>query len=156
MNEAAKLKVPVETEKENDEPVQPDSLAEIALLLREILGMLRKSYKDKGRVRDIDSPWLSMADAARYCGYSVAHFRDLAKKFEIPTKGQHDNRFNANDLDMWMEEPKCFKANTVRTSRRRTGKFKIHDVMQDSTDSDDSIIEGEWVFVASGPWDETE
>ncbi len=149
MGDAVEIKFPVQ-EAANDSASRHDKLSEIAALLGEVLRELKRTNaKSGGRIVDIDSHWLSLANAARYCDYSPEHFRDLVKRFEIPTHGPQDNRFNRFELDRWMEEPKCFKSNNARIARRRTGEFKIRDIMQDLGDSDDAVIEGEWVFIGT-------
>lgn len=150
MSEAARLYMQTQEEVRGDDERQPDQLGEVVALLGEVLRELKGMNSKNGRNTNIDSPWLSLSHAARYCDYSPEHFRDLVKEFEIPTHGPQDNRFNRFELDRWLEEPKCFKSNNARVVRRRTGEFKIKDIMWDFADSEDSGLEGEWVFVGSG------
>lgn len=51
-------------------------------------------------------PWLTYAQAAKYCGYNVAHLRNLVCAGEIPVYGPpRRRRFSTATLDAYMIDP---------------------------------------------------
>lgn len=67
-------------------------------------------------------PYLSLAEAAKYCGYkSAKHFWSLLRQCDVPRYGPNENRYRVADLDDWMQNPKVFKKRPV--PRRRAGGF---------------------------------
>lgn len=133
---------------------QPNQLPDVNRLFKDLIREIKKISKNGWRIADTDSPWLSAGNAARYCDYSVDHFKDLAKRYEIPTYGERNNQFSTIDLDRWMEEPKCFKSNPLRAGRRRTGEFKIKDMVQNLEADSDADLGSDWVLIGSGLTDE--
>lgn len=53
-------------------------------------------------------PYLTLKEAAQYCGYSARQFRRHVEQFSIPAKGPRRNRFCVADLDAWMDNPSVF------------------------------------------------
>ena len=63
-------------------------------------------------------PYLTMTDAARYCGYRPRRFHDIVKEYAIPRKGPARNRFAQSDLDAFMNSPVTFLCKEVKTERK--------------------------------------
>lgn len=58
-----------------------------------------------GKGREIETPWLTIEEAAAYCGMGRSTFFDHAD--EVPSSGHGKSRkFKASDLDVWMEKQK--------------------------------------------------
>ena len=53
-------------------------------------------------------PYLTLSEAARYCGYQPRRFRDLVRAYSIPLRGPGRNRFARSDLDAFMNAPVTF------------------------------------------------
>ena len=52
------------------------------------------------------SPWLSYAQAAVYCGWSVGHLRNLVSAGQIPVYGKpRSRRFRHDMLDLFLTDP---------------------------------------------------
>ncbi|WP_027190229.1 helix-turn-helix domain-containing protein [Fundidesulfovibrio putealis] len=66
------------------------------------------------------SSFLTTAQAAAYLGYGLRAFRDLHKRYFIPTYGPRRNRFRREDLDLFMSSPVIFldKPVTIRRARK--------------------------------------
>lgn len=66
------------------------------------------------------APFLTTAQAAAYVGYGLRAFRDLYKRYSLPTYGPRRNRFRREDLDLFMAAPVTFleKSVTLRRSRK--------------------------------------
>jgi len=66
------------------------------------------------------APFLTTAQAAAYLGYGPRAFRDLHKRYSLPTYGPKRNRFRKDDLDVFMSAPVTFleKSVTLRRSRK--------------------------------------
>lgn len=66
------------------------------------------------------SSFLTTAEAAAYLGYGLRAFRDLYKRYSLPTYGPRRNRFRKEDLDLFMAAPVTFleKSVTLRRSRK--------------------------------------
>jgi hypothetical protein len=79
----------------------------------------------------MDQRWLSVKEAAKYCGYKSAdYFRKVAQEFRIPRYGPNGNRYDRADLDEWMIAPWCFMVQDNK-SRRKPGEYKcIHSVLE--------------------------
>lgn len=63
-------------------------------------------------------PYLTLPQAAEYCGYSTDHFREILKGYAVPTYGPKNNRYRAVDLDAWMENPDEYKPREQAVKRR--------------------------------------
>ena len=51
-------------------------------------------------------PWLTYRDAATYCGWSVAHLRNLVSAGQIPVYGRpRVRRFCRDMLDLFLTDP---------------------------------------------------
>lgn len=64
------------------------------------------------------SSYLTLKQAAHYCGYSVRQFRRHISTYALPGKGPEKNKFRREDLDCWMENPCAFQ----KSIRSRNGK----------------------------------
>lgn len=66
------------------------------------------------------APFLTTAQAAAYLGYGLRSFRDLHKRYSLPTYGPRRNRFRKEDLDVFMSTPVTFleKSVTIRRARK--------------------------------------
>ncbi|WP_408022336.1 helix-turn-helix domain-containing protein [Solidesulfovibrio sp.] len=53
-------------------------------------------------------PYLTLTEAAKYCGYQPRRFRDLVREYSIPRRGPAGNRFSQSDLDAFMHVPVTF------------------------------------------------
>jgi len=65
------------------------------------------------------SSFLTTAQAAAYVGYGLRAFRDLHKRYQLPTYGPRRNRFRKEDLDAFMAAPVTFLEKSVKTRRAR-------------------------------------
>lgn len=111
------------TELESQE--DPQEKPALERLLQAILSELKRSNKTP--LAKIDSPWLTLPEAAAYLRFSPRYFRDIATKYEIPRHGPDKNRFNKYELDEWIDEPNRFKQTTAKLTRRKEG-YKIHNL----------------------------
>jgi len=54
---------------------------------------------------EIYTPWLTVDEAAKYCGYKRSTFYAKRKKFPVPYAGDEGNqRYHIMVLDAWMEK----------------------------------------------------
>jgi len=74
----------------------------------------------------ITGPYYNARKAAEYCGFSYAHFRELAGQYRIPKCGPKRNMYAQSVLDQWMSVPNHFLAEEVTSTRRH--KFKAIEV----------------------------
>ncbi len=63
--------------------------------------------------------YLTVAQAAEYCGYPRKRFKGIVTDFAIPTYGPDRDRYRPEDLDLFMEEPEAFRV-TSQMQRKRT------------------------------------
>ncbi len=73
-------------------------------------GKTRSSGDDVRRglpaVRETTSPWLTYAEAAAYCGWSVPYLRNLVSAGQIPVYGRpRVRRFRRDMLDHFLTDP---------------------------------------------------
>ncbi|MDK2957624.1 MAG: hypothetical protein PWQ57_3122 [Desulfovibrionales bacterium] len=64
--------------------------------------------------------YLTRKEAADYLRYSLTTFDRHVRAFKIPRYGPGRNRFYREDLDKFMNNPQCFKAER-RVKQRRQG-----------------------------------
>ena len=58
------------------------------------------------RARDAASPWLTYAEAAAYCGWSVTYLRNLVCAGQVPVYGRlRVRRFRREMLDLFLTDP---------------------------------------------------
>lgn len=69
-----------------------------------------------GRPISVERQFFNQREAAEYCGYSVAKFREFAKDYDIPKCGPKRDRYRRDDLDDFMSAPSDFY-NPVRTRK---------------------------------------
>lgn len=56
----------------------------------------------------VERHFFNQREAAEYCGYSTAKFRQFAKDYDIPKCGPNLNRYRKVDLDSFMACPGDF------------------------------------------------
>lgn len=120
MNKAVEI---VRTPVTEEPPKRQSPLAETEALLRELLQETRKANR-RTTPAEVETRWLNVNNAAKYCDYSPERFRRLVKQYSIPAHGPKHSRFDRADLDAWMNDPRCFlnRANTY--PRRRAGSME--------------------------------
>jgi len=79
-------------------------------------GLARTNATDLDGVREGNAPvdrpraleWLTYADAARYCGWSVAYLRNLVSAGQVPVYGRRRmRRFRRDMLDFFLTNPEA-------------------------------------------------
>lgn len=55
--------------------------------------------------REIETPWLTIAEAATYCGVSRSYINDHADEIKHSVVGR-SRKFKSADLDEWVEKKK--------------------------------------------------
>ncbi|WP_243438180.1 helix-turn-helix domain-containing protein [Fundidesulfovibrio soli] len=63
--------------------------------------------------------FLTQAQAAEYLSFAPRTFRDLSKKYLLPTYGPKRNRFRKEDLEAFMSNPVIFLEESVTIRRPR-------------------------------------
>lgn len=63
--------------------------------------------------------YLTLAEAADYCGYGRKKFKVIVTDFAIPVYGPDRDRYRPEDLDLFMEEPETFRV-IGQIQRKRT------------------------------------
>lgn len=63
--------------------------------------------------------YLTLVQAAGYCGYGRKKFKGIVADFAIPTYGPDRDRYRPEDLDLFMEEPESFRV-IGQMQRKRT------------------------------------
>jgi len=63
-------------------------------------------------------PFLTLKQAAEYCGYAPDTFRRKIRDYDIPRFGPENNKFAQSVLDEWMQSPKCFEKGAAPQSNR--------------------------------------
>jgi len=72
---------------------------------------------------DATSRYLSLADAATFCGYRPGYFSKLLRRYALPRKGPGGNRFDVLDLEHFMSDPDAFKPGSMPKRQHRAGGF---------------------------------
>lgn len=70
-----------------------------------------------------DQGYLSLQEAAKYCGYTPKYFSRLTCEFRIPKYGPRATRFKRIDLDFFMENPTFFQSPEAHLHVRAPGQF---------------------------------
>ncbi|MGX7950534.1 DNA-binding protein [Oleidesulfovibrio alaskensis] len=52
--------------------------------------------------------FLNQKNAAAYCGYGIATFKEYVEKYNIPRRGPDNRKYCVEDLDAFMAEPLTF------------------------------------------------
>ena len=69
----------------------------------------------------ISGPYMTLKDAARYCGYHPDTFRRKLQGFDVPRHGPEKNRFAKSVLDSFMENPELYRQQPIQ--RRRSPRM---------------------------------
>lgn len=67
--------------------------------------------------------YLSLQEAAEYCGYMPKYFARLCREYSIPKYGPKGTRFKRIDLDFFMENPTFFQNPEAHSHIRAPGQF---------------------------------
>lgn len=59
-------------------------------------------------VREIQSPYRNLGEAAAFCRKAKSTFRAYVRKYRIPKKGPSGDLFLVDDLQKFMDNPFCF------------------------------------------------
>jgi predicted DNA-binding transcriptional regulator AlpA len=65
----------------------------------------------------VSGPFMTLKQAAEYCGYAPATFRRKLREYDLPRHGPEQNRFARSVLDNWMQNPEVFRK--VQPNRKR-------------------------------------
>ena len=57
----------------------------------------------------VSGPFMTLKQAAEYCGYSPRTFSRKLKEYDLPRHGPEKNRFAKSVLDSWMQSPDTFR-----------------------------------------------
>jgi hypothetical protein len=67
--------------------------------------------------------YLSLTEAAEYCGYRPRYFAKRLREYALPKYGEKGTRYRIEDLDLWMENPAIFQQ--VKPQRARGKAFTL-------------------------------
>lgn len=67
--------------------------------------------------------YLSLQEAAEYCGYLPKYFSRLSREYNLPKYGPKVNRFKRIDLDFFMSNPTYFQRPEAQSQFRMPGNF---------------------------------
>jgi len=73
----------------------------------------------------VKGPYHNAKSAATYCGYSVDHFKQLARKYHVPKCGPAMNRYAESILDQFMADPTRFLLEQTRQKRRQFKPIEV-------------------------------
>lgn len=73
---------------------------------------------------NVSGPFMSLKQAAEYCGYHPDTFSRKLKEYQVPRHGPEKNRFAKTVLDAFMENPHAF-AKVQGHQRKRKPKGVI-------------------------------
>ena len=62
-------------------------------------------------------PFLTLKQAAAYCGYAPETFRRKIKEYDFPRRGPEKNRYAQSDLDTFMVNPELYRHQPAKDRR---------------------------------------
>jgi predicted DNA-binding transcriptional regulator AlpA len=72
-----------------------------------------------------NGPYLTMKEAAEFCGYAPATFRRTVKAYRINRYGPKQNKFSQPELESWMQNPEGLSDEQRITSTRKPKPLEV-------------------------------